>query len=202
MTKAFIHHYLQWKNNTISRDGKPFLYCNEQLSSKELLANFYLQLNISYPKFFKMDISSKLGMLASCMLMSEIKKTDPIKTGIICSTYHGCLEVDKAFEQSRHEIPSPALFVYTLPNIALGEICIYHKIKGPQVCLIEEKLNPDLLITTALGIFERNRAEACIIGHLDAIENEISAQLAWVSKHPYSSTSLDLNSQTLENLFR
>lgn len=202
MAKAYIHHYLNWQDSKIFRDGKLFLEADEALSCPDLLPVFYQKTGISYPKFFKMDLASRLGFLASCALMKDVPIENPAKTGIICSSYHGSLEVDKAFEQSRKDIPSPALFVYTLPNIPLGEICIFHKIKGPQICLIEENLNPGLLATTTKNFLDRNRAEAFIVGHIDAVQDYLCAQLVWINNRPHSSSDIELNAQTFENLFR
>lgn len=201
MNKAYIHHYLNWQNEKIFRDGELISQADPTKSEQDWLLDYYQKQRIHYPKFFKMDLMSRLGFLASCSLMEVCSIETPSKTGIICSTCDGSLEVDKAFEQSRREIPSPALFVYTLPNIALGEICIFHKIKGPQACFIEEKLNSSLLFSVAQDYFSRERADSLIIGHINAIQNQLVAQLAWVNKNPNAADDREFNAATMEQLF-
>lgn len=195
---AYIQHYLDWQNEKIFLDGNLWGTAPSGTSTDEILNFFYRKATLSYPKYFKMDLSSRLGFLASCILPRQPETENPASTGIILSTCHGSLSVDKAFEKSRSEIPSPALFVYTLPNIALGEICIYHKIKGPQVCLMEEQFNPELLADTALDFFNRKRVSALFLGYWNATSNAISAKIAWINLHK---SNLPLSANTLTNVF-
>jgi len=180
MSKAYIHHYLNWRQGKIYMDGS-LCFEHSEMNSPDILSASYKALGITYPKFYKMDLLSRLGFLAVEWLNPEIDKGRPFDTGIICSTHHGCLEVDKAFNHSRETFASPALFVYTLPNIALGEICIRNNIKGPQICLVEERSNAGLLCENALNLLSRNRARHCIIGHIDATDKMLFADMAWVS---------------------
>src|ERR1700744_1137470 len=80
----------------------------------------------NYPKFFKMDMLCKWALVATEYLFSG---NGDIYAGInkdliaVCLfTAHGSMDVDKRYLDSI-AIASPALFVYTLPNIMLGEIC-------------------------------------------------------------------------------
>lgn len=180
MAKAYIHHYLNWRQGKIYKDGS-LCFEHSARQSADILSESYKALAITYPKFYKMDLLSRLGFLAVEWLNPEIDKERPFDTGIICSTHQGCLEVDKAFNHSRETFASPALFVYTLPNIVLGEICIRNNIKGPQVCLIEEGSNAELLCENALSLLNRGRARDCIVGHIDATEKWLFADMAWVS---------------------
>jgi 3-oxoacyl-[acyl-carrier-protein] synthase-1 len=78
-----------------------------------------------YPKFFKMDPLARLGFIASEMLLKECPKAD---YGVLLFNRSSSMADDLAFQatiQSHTEwFPSPALFVYTLPNIVTGEIAI------------------------------------------------------------------------------
>lgn len=195
MTKAYIHHYLNWRQEKIYKDALP-CFEHSAIHSMDILSESYKALAIVYPKFYKMDLLSRLGFLAVEWLSPEIDRNRPFDTGIICSTHQGCLEVDKAFNHSRETFASPALFVYTLPNIALGEICIRNQIKGPQVCLIEEGSNAELLCENALNLLSRGRARNCIVGHIDATEKLLFADMAWVS----DTADLDSVLLTPENL--
>lgn len=199
MAKAYIHHYLNWRQEKIYKDGN-LCFEHSEMNPRNILSMSFKALVIAYPKFYKMDLLSCLGFLAVEWLSPEIDKSQPFDTGIICSTYHGCLAVDKAFNHSRETFASPALFVYTLPNIALGEICIRNHIKGPQVCLIEEGSNAGLLCENALNLLNRNRARHCIIGHIDATDKTLFADMAWVSDRAGQNNIL-LTTENLAGLF-
>ena len=88
-----------------------------------------------YPKFFKMDGLSKLGFVSAGLLLKETPLSDIQKenTAIILFNNNGSLVTDRNYQRTLspdNYFPSPALFVYTLPNIVTGEIAIRHKIHG------------------------------------------------------------------------
>ncbi|MDR3268220.1 MAG: hypothetical protein LBT83_04045 [Tannerella sp.] len=100
------------------------------------LTEMYNRLGIDYRKFFKMDRLSKLGFLAAELLMDGFDPEQPNEdTGIVLFNRSSSLDTDGQFQQTilrdgEHYFPSPALFVYTLPNIVTGELAIRHKIHG------------------------------------------------------------------------
>src|SRR5690606_20180697 len=71
---------------------------------------------------------------------SKWKSEDGKHTALIAGTTDGCLESDNkhvaSIFESENALASPAIFVYTLPNIMLGEACIRHGITGENTCLI------------------------------------------------------------------
>ncbi len=78
-----------------------------------------------YPKFFKMDPLSRLGFVATELLLKQCPKAD---YGVLLFNRSSSLADDTAFQATIQDrtnwFPSPALFVYTLPNIVTGEIAI------------------------------------------------------------------------------
>ena len=81
-----------------------------------------------YPKFYKMDPLCRLGFIASELLLRKAALSDRepapavilfSRSGSLCDDlrYQATIRPDSFF-------PSPAVFVYTLPNIVTGEICI------------------------------------------------------------------------------
>ena len=57
--------------------------------------------------------------------------------------------------------PSPALLVYTLPNIVTGEIAIKHKITGENSFFIEPTFNAELLHNYTELLLKENDAALC-----------------------------------------
>ena len=78
-----------------------------------------------YPKFFKMDPLCRLGLVTTELLLKQSPKAD---YGVLLFNRSSSLADDTAFQATIQDrdnwFPSPALFVYTLPNIVTGEIAI------------------------------------------------------------------------------
>ena len=115
-----------------------------------------------------MDLLSRVAFLASEMIIPEAVTESKDHIATILSTTSGCIEVDKKFEESRQTLASPALFVYTLPNIMLGEICIRNGFKGEQMCTIAENADADWFDFYVGDLLQNRDSEACLCGHVEA----------------------------------
>lgn len=91
-------------------------------------------------KFSKMDDLCKLAYVASCELLSGHRPDCPAeRIGVVMANRSASLDSDR-----RHQTiidagdgcgASPAVFVYTLPNIMLGQVAIKHGLKGESTFL-------------------------------------------------------------------
>ena len=91
-------------------------------------------------KFSKMDDLCKLAYVASCELFSGHRPDCPAeRIGVVMANRSASLDSDR-----RHQAiidagdgcgASPAVFVYTLPNIMLGQVAIKHGLKGESTFL-------------------------------------------------------------------
>ena len=143
----------------------------------------YDALQCSYPKFFKMDSLCKWAFVATeCLFYKNdlSKGVDKNQVGIALTTSHGCLDVDKRY-LTGISTPRPALFVYTLPNIMLGEICIRHGFKGEQACMVTEQFDPNELFFTANSTLNSGM-DAALCGWADVSGENYDLCLFWVSK--------------------
>ncbi len=84
-----------------------------------------------YPKFFKMDPLSRLGFVASEMLLKLLPvccTQSSAQYGVLLFNRSASLADDIAYQKTIEDkgnyYPSPSLFVYTLANIVAGEIAI------------------------------------------------------------------------------
>lgn len=173
-----ITQYCIIRNNTIVLNGTQ-LFSGEGKALNLFLDEAYAFLKADYPKFYKMDNLSKLGFLAAeCLLMnrklSEEYPSDQVS--IVLSNAHSSLDTDLRFLESTQNIASPALFVYTLPNIVAGEICIRHRIKGENAFFVSPSFDPDLLfdyttmvMTSPIPDSKSGIPEACIAGWVDVM---------------------------------
>jgi hypothetical protein len=169
-------------NGLVALNGTTFL--NLQTQSPEVI---YRELGLNYPKFFKMDLLCKWAWLGAEILLktTEGMRYDHLnkeKIAVVLATGKGCLAVDKKYLESMQTVASPALFVYTLPNIMLGEICIRHGFKGEQLCMVQESFNSDELSFWINDLFKHRKMEHCLTGWVDATEDKHEVQLFWVSR--------------------
>jgi hypothetical protein len=160
----------------------------------------YQELGINYPKFFKMDILSKVAFLSAEALQPYPENINKENVAVIISTTSGCWEADMQFEKSRETIPSPAVFVYTLPNIMLGEICIRHGFKGEQTCMVHHNANAATLAFMVQDVLHNRGMDACLFGYVDATENNINAVLFWVTKNKETAWAIPFSEPIIKQL--
>ena len=170
--------------NVAFKDGVP-IFENKGISLFDFLQNLYQHLAISYPKFYKMDMLCKLGFLASEILIHpsvHINKYNPYETGIVLSNAQSSLDNDCKYVETMNTNPSPSLFVYTLPNILIGEICIRNKIKGESAFFISDNFNVEFIEKYIENLFNNNNLQACICGWVDVLGEDYNAVLFYLEK--------------------
>lgn len=130
-------------------------------------------------KFYKMDDLCKLGYVAAEYLLKE-KSFRPQETGLLLANSAASLDTD-----IRHQTiinaegdhgASPAIFVYTLPNVVAGEICIRHKIQGENTFFIEKVFDADKLEAYARIVMEKGKLKACITGWCELLKEQYKAE--------------------------
>lgn len=170
MDKLFVEKYCHIKNNKVFVDGKLAFADEESESLKAFLKSVYRFLKPSYNKFFKMDEISKLGFLAAEFLLkdADISSYNEEDIALIFSNSDSTLITDTNHQSSIDDndnfFPSPSVFVYTLPNIMMGEISIRHKLRGENTFFIVENFNAELLTNHINNLFLANKARAFIGG--------------------------------------
>lgn len=99
-----------------------------------LLTFLYKQMIGNYPKFYKMDGLSRLGFVASEILLNAEKGETDKERAIIFFNHSSSIASDRNYKESINDkdnyFPSPSIFVYTLPNIVTGEIAIRNHFHG------------------------------------------------------------------------
>ena len=184
-----IISYIKIKNNKVWVND-----IEQKIDTTEygFMKSLYKYSGIKHPKFYKMDELSKLGFIASVLLLKEnnvenrINEIDSNKIGIVLQNSDSTIDVDSSFydsiaDKDKHH-PSPALFVYTLPNISLGEISIYNKFRGENALFISEEYNVNLGVNYINSLFDKNKLDACIGGWFNANNGNYEAFLYLASK--------------------
>ena len=101
---------------------------------KEMLTEVYKTKIGNYPKFYKMDMLSRLAFVASELLIGCDEENDDHSNdrAVVLFNHSSSIIADRQYVKSIDKndfFPSPAAFVYTLPNITTGEIALrngYH----------------------------------------------------------------------------
>ena len=134
-----------------SSDGDHNFAPEENLrQAHDFFSAVYGCLGVDYRKFYKMDALSKLGFLASELLLKDIDREIPKEDmGIVLFNRSSSLETDRRYQKTIRDkddfFPSPAEFVYTLPNIVTGEIAIRNKITGETAFYVIPDFSGDRL---------------------------------------------------------
>ena len=143
-----------------------------------VLSDLYNRNHIDYRKFFKMDTLSKAGFLAAELLLKDFDREQPKEDmGIILFNHSSSLEADEAYQQTINDkdnyFPSPAVFVYTLPNIVTGEIAIRHKIYGETAFYITSRFQPALIEEIGKSAFSGSGLKYLLTGWIEVSNDEI-----------------------------
>ena len=132
-----------------------------------------------------MDNLSKLGWLAAEILLKDNFIASKYKTediGIVLSNTNSSLDTDIRYYETAKSIASPSLFVYTLPNIVIGEICIRHHFKGENAFFICEQFDGEFIEQYVTNLINNNILQACICGWVELLNNEYKTVLFLVEK--------------------
>jgi 3-oxoacyl-(acyl-carrier-protein) synthase len=171
-------------NNSVYKNGV-VVFENKNADLAEFLLSVYQHFELSYSRFYKMDNLSKLGWLTAEVLLKDDfqkEKYQPEAIGLILSNANASLDSDQKYLKSVADIPSPALFVYTLPNIVIGEICIRNNFKGEDAFFVAEHFDAAFTEQYVGGLLNNNVLQACICGWVDIIDDNYKSALFLIEK--------------------
>lgn len=137
-------------------EGKKELGEQEGAGHHSLLTSLYRQMIGNYPKFYKMDGLSRLGFVASEILLNAEKGDTDKERAIIFFNHSSSIASDRNYKESINDkdnyFPSPSIFVYTLPNIVTGEIAIRNHFHGETSFFIlpdkDERMMEEILLAS------------------------------------------------------
>jgi len=162
----------------------------------EFLKAAYRQLGVDYPKFHKMDGLCKAIFLAAELLAAESGPYDPNTALIFANRSSSFLSDDKhanAIFAAENATASPATFVYTLPNIALGEISIRHQLHSENVFFIFDRYLPDFFVSYTDAALNGKPTKSALCGWVEITEQTCDLFLYHVGRsgaHPHTVAQL------------
>lgn len=194
--KLYIQSYSHLRNNSVFLNGTK-IFENKNVDFSTFIKSVYKDFDIDYPKFFKMDRLSKLAFLAADVLLNH-ERTPPEKEeniAIVLSNRASSLDTDRRHQESIQKAseyyPSPAVFVYTLPNICIGEISIKHKLFSENSFFIFDSFNPDYLFDYSNNLLQTNKAKKVLCGWVEFDNGQYEAFLYLVEEKGVNGHSIE-----------
>ena len=198
----YINRHCRIRNKTIDSGGK-IVHESKGGNLDDFLDSALRSLSITYPKFYKMDRLSKLGFLASEVLLRDMRLLDKYNAGsvaIVISNSNASLDTDLKYFESAKTIASPALFVYTLSNIVAGEICIRQGIKGENAFFVLPRFDSSRLFEYVEIVMASGKTDACIAGWVDVLGEQHDVFLYLLEK--LDNGGLEHTAEQLQKLYR
>lgn len=155
--------------------GPKELKINDKVLVNPGLTELYREEIGGYPRFFKMDRLSRLGIIASEYLLKDISEQDKAQMAVLLFNRSGSLDTDRRYQETIEEnnyYPSPSVFVYTLANIVEGEISIKNGIHGETSFYLLPGKDEKTMEIIIDSIFRTSGIERMLTGWLD-YESEI-----------------------------
>ena len=197
--KLYIQKYCNIKNNKVSLNGS-LIFEETSEDIKSFLKSVYQFLSPKYSKFFKMDSLSKLAFLSAEIILKDIK-TENKNIAIILSNNASSLDTDRKHQDSINDkenyYPSPAVFVYTLPNIGIGEISIRHQIKSENGFFVFENYNANFHYNYEKSLIYNNKSESVLAGWVNIDKESYEGFLYLVSENG----TIEHTEQNLKQLY-
>lgn len=182
--KYYISGYCSIQNSRITVNGDEF-FSAPDTAFADFSRQAYKFAETDYPKFFKMDNLSKLSFLAADLLLKNETPTDDNATALLFANASSSLDTDVKYNESiadkENYFPSPAVFVYTLPNICLGEISIKHKLYTENSFFIFDAFNAPFFADYAAILLDTNKAEKVLCGWAEFFKDDYKAFMYLVS---------------------
>ncbi|MDR1602774.1 MAG: 3-oxoacyl-ACP synthase [Tannerella sp.] len=185
MPALYIYRHCRISGGRATVDGKT-VFAGQETESGKFLTALYRSLKTDYPKFFKMDNLSKLGFLASELILREeaSRFTPCVDRAVVGFNRSSSLDTDIAYQATiRHAddfFPSPSVFVYTLPNIVTAEIAIRNRIYGETSFYVCAHFNAGQIATTAGHVFRDGSVRHALVAWVDYFDGQYDA-LMWLT---------------------
>ena len=199
-----LKHFIVIIPETVKLNGIELTHAEQ---GNALLTELYRAQVGDYPKFFKMDTLSKLGFVASEMLLKDegeerfVPRED---RAVVLFNRMASLQADTNYQATIQDpenfFPSPAAFVYTLPNIVTGEIAIRNKYYGETSFIVTESCDAQIMARQLMNAFQDPMTQSILGGWLDCTdENHFEARLFLVEKQQFDNIE-SLETELLNSL--
>lgn len=196
-----ILSYCSFSEKGLYLDGKNLHTFDTKQPFNDLSKEIYKQLELKYPKFYKMDPLSKLAFIAASVLIENNTSEVEENTAIVLANKSSCIDIDRQHIESimdeDHFYPSPATFVYTLPNIAIGEISIRYQLKSENSFFIFDRFPSQFFADYSNHLIDEGISKNVICGWVEK-NNEAFEAFIYIVDPKGSTTN---NAQNILNCY-
>lgn len=172
--------------SSILIDGKTVFKAERSFSDlSEFFKSVYRALGMEYKKFFKMDTLSQAAIIGTEYLNNSTgfnQRYMEDEIGIIFGNRSSSLTTDMNYQSTISDFPSPGLFVYTLPNISIGEVAIRHRISGENVFFVLDNYDDELFEQYVDILMSNQSLKCCIAGWIETNEKDPDIHFTLVEK--------------------
>lgn len=200
---AYITGSVSIAQHKVQKNGTQIWEHDPNAELNVFLRAAYDRFSGQYPKFHKMDALSKLGWLAAEVLLkdSDVASCKPEETGLLLSNCSSSLDTDVRYYETVKEFASPALFVYTLPNIVMGEISIRHGFKGENTFFVSETFDADLISAYATQLLSATPLKRCLCGWVEVMDQQYEVMMFLISDTA-TDEAKPLTAETLKSIYQ
>lgn len=182
--------------NTITLNGRKL---PTEDTGMKMIRNIYRERIGEYPRFFKMDNLGKLGFAASELLLQQeeprtfnekgrvIEEEGREDRAVIFFNKNSSANDDHHYQSTIEPpgnfFPSPGIFVYTLPNIVIGEISIRNRYYGDSNFYILSQKDENRMDQILEEAFLDETTTSILCGWLDvSADGDLDADLKIITK--------------------
>lgn len=199
----YITSYCHISSNKCWINGKEFFGSD---LTDDFIKELYSLLEIKYSKFHKMDQLSKIAFVGSELIKRDLSDIDDYNDddiALLFSNKTSSAVTDVNFQESYQNggSPSPSLFVYTLPNILMGEIAIRNKWYGENMFTISPNFDATYFTNYCNLLLDKN-AQASLCGWVNVDNGKVESFFFFVAKKNIKQLNLPLDSTRLMELFQ
>lgn len=165
------------EKEVLLNDESYFQFSANEIDEK--LKELYDYLSLDYPKFYKMDLLGKAAILASELLIPLVKNPPMV----FLSNEKSSMQSDLNHIEQYHnyETASAATFVYTLPNICVGEICIKNQWHVPTGFIVLPKNQIASLVQMGKSYHQQYKNKNALLGFVEATQQELCVSMVLTS---------------------
>jgi len=201
-----IRSYSRIRSGTLSFNGQA-LFSMAAGAPATFLTEAYKHLALQYPKFHKMDLLCKLGIIGAEPVLGDATLAERellTSTALVFSNRASSLDTDRQHQASISDkgnyFPSPAVFVYTLPNIVIGELAIRHKITGENAFLVSESFDAELMVSYTDALLASTDTKAVLCGWTEVDANACESLIYLVERPDDSNKNSNFKPHSSETL--
>ena len=169
-----VSHKVRLTSDSVTLDGQVVPTRNK---GRDMLTELYKKYVGDYPRYYKMDILSKVAFVCSEMLLEAEGNRDGHgeDRAVILFSHTASIASDRAFLRTITDgyYPSPSVFVYTLPNIAAGEIAIRNGYHGETAFYILPQKADDMINMIVEASFGDRGTQSAICGWINCDDENI-----------------------------